>query len=444
MRALFVQLLLLVLPIVILRFPSLGIISYYWFSLMAPTNIFWGGLELPWAKILAAATLLGLIFSSDRKLPPSDSIVGFLITLFLWTSFTTVIADYPAEAKEQWMDFAKVTLMAVVSMTLIRTRFDLNALVWIFVISISYYVAWGGLTSIIAPNAYTISGPPHSLFQSENPTARVAIMSLPLLFFLSLHSAHRYVRIGLVLVMTLAAVGLLATGSRGGFVGFAAMMFFFWLRSKRKLRLATLTACLAAVVLLVIPDVRLSSLTDRFSTIDDYEEVSTAQRRIDVWTWAVERTLQRPLTGGGFGAFLGYQVSPETGEAGYLEAHSNYFEALGEHGFTGLFLYLLLGVITFYRAGKISKLAGRHRELYWERDLAIMIQCSLVGYFVGGLTINQAFFEPYYALMAMVVALTGIVRSRVEVLTRHPAAERVAPGGAVAPVGQPVLPRVPR
>ncbi len=38
-----------------------------------------------------------------------------------------------------------------------------------------------------------------------------------------------------------------------------------------------------------------------------------------------------------------------------------------------------------------------------------MLQVSLVGYFVGGITINHTYFELYYVLMAMMVITHALV-----------------------------------
>jgi putative inorganic carbon (HCO3(-)) transporter len=80
---------------------------------------------------------------------------------------------------------------------------------------------------------------------------------------------------------------------------------------------------------------------ERMGTIIDYETDSSAQGRITAWRMAFNLALHQPL-GGGFEAFrpMTYLMYlPEAGARG-TDAHSNWFEVLGEQGFIGLALYL--------------------------------------------------------------------------------------------------------
>ncbi len=85
-------------------------------------------------------------------------------------------------------------------------------------------------------------------------------------------------------------------------------------------------------------------------------------------------------------------------------AHSIYFQALGEHGFVGLGLYLLLGLMTWRTGSWIVRNTAKHPEYRWATDLATMIQVSLIGFAVGGTFLSLLYFDvPYYLMTAMVV-----------------------------------------
>jgi hypothetical protein len=85
--------------------------------------------------------------------------------------------------------------------------------------------------------------------------------------------------------------------------------------------------------------------------------------------------------------------------------HSIYFEALGEHGFVGLGLFLLLGYLGLHTARKIVSQTAKDARLYWMRDLASMIHVSLIGYAASGAFLGLAYFDFYYTLLATLVGL---------------------------------------
>jgi hypothetical protein len=93
---------------------------------------------------------------------------------------------------------------------------------------------------------------------------------------------------------------------------------------------------------------------------------------------------------------------PEAG-ARSTDAHSIYFEILGEHGFIGLALFIAIGWFALQACRRIVRLSAGRADLAWAADLGRMIQVSLVGYAVSGAFLGLAYFDFYYALLALVV-----------------------------------------
>ncbi|MCG8505348.1 MAG: hypothetical protein MI755_12125, partial [Sphingomonadales bacterium] len=89
--------------------------------------------------------------------------------------------------------------------------------------------------------------------------------------------------------------------------------------------------------------------------------------------------------------------------------HSIYFEVLGEHGYVGFFLFILTAATAFFACGTIIRLSRDYPELSWAKELAPMLQTSLVGFGVGGAFLNLATFDLYYHILAIVVITYGIV-----------------------------------
>jgi probable O-glycosylation ligase (exosortase A-associated) len=127
--------------------------------------------------------------------------------------------------------------------------------------------------------------------------------------------------------------------------------------------------------------------------------------RLNAWGMAINLANDRPFVGGGFETFnleIFRRYAPDP--AYFQGAHSIYFQMLGEHGYVGLMLFLLLWILVWRDASWIINRSRNQSELRWASDLARMIQVSLVGYAVGGAFLNRAYFDlPYDLLVALVL-----------------------------------------
>jgi O-antigen ligase len=92
------------------------------------------------------------------------------------------------------------------------------------------------------------------------------------------------------------------------------------------------------------------------------------------------------------------------------DVHSIYFEVLGEHGWVGLILFLSILGFTWLKCGAIVRRAKGKAELSWARDLAAMIQVTLVAYMSAGAFLGLAYFDYVYHLVAIVVVVHVLVR----------------------------------
>jgi probable O-glycosylation ligase (exosortase A-associated) len=152
---------------------------------------------------------------------------------------------------------------------------------------------------------------------------------------------------------------------------------------------------------------------DRMATIETYQQDDSAQGRFDAWTFALKLALDYPLTGGGFRVFydsdifLSYVPDAPTSR----NAHSIYFEVLGENGFVGLAIFLALLSTAMLTCQRIVRQSRGHPELAWADQLARMIFVSLTGYATAGAFLNLGFFDLYYTILAILVATDRVVRA---------------------------------
>jgi probable O-glycosylation ligase (exosortase A-associated) len=162
---------------------------------------------------------------------------------------------------------------------------------------------------------------------------------------------------------------------------------------------------------------------ERMQTVASYQEDSSAMGRVRAWEFSIELALQRPI-GGGFQSFAepNYRrFAPDvvreieaTGDLRFQDAHSIYFKVLGDHGFPGLVLFLLLGAMAYRSAGLVVRQARDAPHLQWAGSLAAMIQVSMIGFAVGGAFLGLSYFDLYYHLIAIIVVLRAIVAEEPE------------------------------
>lgn len=396
------------LPLIIFR-PAVGIVAWYWVSFMNPHQLIWGSLSnISYAQYIAIATMLAWAVSREPKRIPLNLPVVLLFTLAAWITFTTFFAQHPGGAWQDWNQNIKVLLMTVVAMGLMGSRERIHALVWITVISIGYFSVKGGVFTILQGGLYRVYGAPNSMIADNNAMAAAAVMTLPLIYYLFRVSAVRWVRYGLLFGLACSFFSVLGSLSRGAFLAVSAMAFMLVLKSRHKLATTAIVLSLGIVGAFFVPQ----RWIDRMETIANYEEDGSAMGRLRIWRFAYDMAVERPLTGVGFNAyydedFFLHHVPKATKAQNF---HSIYFEMLGEHGFIGLAIFLLLGWVTWRTFGRIIRHTKGHPDLHWAEMLARMCQASFVGYATAGAFLNLAFFDLPYVL----VIIAALLRQQVD------------------------------
>ncbi len=421
----------------ILVIPHIGVLMWAWLGFMNPHRLTWGfALSVPFAQIIAITTLIGILFSREPKGIPRTRETFVLLLFTAWTLITTFFAFNQEAAWLQLEKVWKIQLMIFVTIVLMQRTERLQALIWVIVLSIGFYGVKGGTWTIATGGAYRIWGPDGTFIGGNNEIGLAFIMTIPLMRYLQLTSARWWVRMGLTGAMALSAISILGTHSRGAFVGVTAMLLFLVLKSRKRLILAIVLAVAVPLGLLFMPQ----KWFDRMDTIRTYEQDASAMGRINSWTFAYNLAKDRPLIGGGFEVFGKselhdiYAPNPDV-----RDAHSIYFEVLGEHGFVGLFLFLSLGFLVWRSCSVVKKQVRGHPELGHFNDLAMMTQVSLVGYAASGAFLGLAYFDLYYNLVAIVILVKVMVREHLEEMAAEfedeqmPASYQVTPSeGSVA------------
>ncbi|MCE3264578.1 MAG: putative O-glycosylation ligase, exosortase system-associated [Pseudoduganella sp.] len=416
------------LPMIFKR-PFYGAVMWIWISVMNPHTQGWGFAQsMPFAAIIAGVTLVAMLARPKEVRFPSTGLTWLLIAFSAWMCVTTLFAMGPEDPMEMLRKVMKIMLMTVVVSMLVRTRKDIEMLVWTIVISLGYFGVKGGLFTIRSGGAHRVWGPAGTFIDGNNEIALALIMVVPLMLFLVPLIASKWGKRAMWLSAGLCALASLGSYSRGAALALAAMLVFLWLKSQDKVKLGVLLLCMAPLALVFMPE----QWHSRIDTINNYEQDGSAMGRINAWKMAANLAADRPL-GGGFeiynrDIFSRYAPNPDDVHA----AHSIYFQVLGEHGYVGLLLFLALYVVVWRNGSWVIRSADGVPELEWAARLARMLQVSLVGFMVGGAFLSLAYFDVPYYIMVIMVATRLLVERTLQERAAQPRAAREKEAESVA------------
>jgi len=394
--------------------PAVGILMWTWISVLNPHRLAYGFIySFPVGNLIAGATLLGWFLSKDSKKIPLHPVVVLLIVYALWTTLTTIFA-YDDSAVDKWTLFMKILLLVFLMMSVMKSRVRLEAFIWMNVLCIGYFAVKGGAFTILTGGGARVWGPPGTFIADNNQLGLAMVMTLPLVRYLHAQAQHKLLRLGLNGASLLWLLAILGTQSRGAFVALGCMLVFLWFRTKNKLVTAFILVFVGVAAISFMPD----SFRNRMETVQNYDEDASFMGRVVMWRFALDVAQDNPLLGGGFNVFYDeglrnrYLQPGETGRA----VHSIYFEVLGEQGYIGLAMFLMLGVTAFFTCGRVISLTSKRPELAWANNMGRMTQVSVVGYAVNGITLNLATFDLYYSLLGIIVLMRFLVARQLEEL----------------------------
>jgi len=404
-RDIVVTAIVLVALLLVFRRPHYGIWLWGWLSYMNPHKQSWGFAQtMPFAFMTAVVTLISYLFSKEPKRMPWSPEIVLLFVFLAWVTFTCFFALYPQLAWVQWEKVWKIQFMTLVTAMLLTNRQRLEGLIWIIALSLGYYGIKGGIFTILHGGVHRVQGPTGTFFEGNNEMGLVLIMTVPLIRYLHLQEKRRWLKLGLAGAMLLTGLAAIGSQSRGALLAAMGMGVFLWLKSRQKVMTAIYLAVAVWMVVTIMP----REWYERMYTIETYQEDPSALGRINAWHTAFNVAKDR-ITGGGFEmfqfpTFKVYAPDPER----VHDVHSIYFEVLGEHGFIGLGIWLLMGLLAWRTGSKVIRACKKDPDRKWAADLAAMTQVSMVGYALGGAFLGLAYLDYYYHLIIIQVLVHKI------------------------------------
>lgn len=290
---------------------------------------------------------------------------------------------------------------------------------------------WLGVHGVLAINGILHHGQGvGGWLGDENDFGMEMNVAIPVGFFMYQSAKTPRSRILYVALLGIFIMSVVATGSRGAFLGLLAIGVYCWLYSPRKVMSLLLGTCLVVVVLVAAP----SEYWDRISTItdDNTMETGTAGQRMFTWGIGWEMFLANPVFGVGqanfpwtIGEYLGGRTWQTKSLAG-RQAHSLYFTLLPELGLVGAWIFASMVYFNYrdtrVRSFAIQKSFGAAERVpssHSETDLPFgdatlygnAILGGMIGYLVTSTFISTLYYPTFWIMMALAVALRNTMQA---------------------------------
>lgn len=404
------------------RRPIIGLMLYYWFSIMAPHRYTWGfAYDLPFPLIAALVTIVtSIIYYKELKFPKTIE-VYFLIIFWIYITITTVFSIYPSYAWGEWEDVSKIFLMTFFILLIVNTRKKFVFFTLAIVSFVGLLGVKGAIFGITSRGQYLVWGPPDSYLADNNFMGVAMVMIIPLCFLLKNSYKKRWIYYSLIIIGISSIITCVLTYSRGALVGLLGMGLFYIFSTRYKV----FAAFFAVLVLIVGFNFLPAQWFDRMASIKTYQMDESANQRINSWIFSYNLAKAHPL-GGGFGCFtpeqyLKYAPDPysniKSREDGTLyahTAHSIYFEVLAEHGFLGLAIYLTALISLLLSLQRIQIYYQNIPKKTWISTFARALFVCIIGFLISAAFLSRAFFELFWVFFALSVCLKNIVFSENE------------------------------
>lgn len=292
---------------------------------------------------------------------------------------------------------------------------------------------WLGVHTVLAVNGMLHQGRGvGGWLGDENDFGMEMNVAIPVAFFMyqgATNKGSKFLYVGLLAVFVMS---LIATSSRGGFLGLLAVAAYCWFYSPKKLMSLLLGLCLAGLVSIAAPQEywdRISSITE-----DKTMEEGTAGQRVFTWGIGWEMFLDNPMFGVGQGNFpwaIGEYMGGRTWQTKSLagrQAHSLYFTLLPELGLVGVMIFGAM-VYVNYRDTRVKNLVlptssgvSARRDEADIQDLQISratlygnaILGGMIGYLATSTFISTLYYPTFWIMMALAVALRNTTQGYAE------------------------------
>lgn len=369
-------------------------------------------LKLP--MLITLALMIFILRSNRDKLkdPQIIAIFFLLAQVVIWVPF----------ARNNFYAFQTAQNMVLTIVSVLATVLALSSYARLR----TFFAIFSAIIVVLALWVMTHGGKgPGGFLLDENDAALVLVTGLPFVAYWSLCASKRKFRVLAVIGTLLVISGVVASSSRGGFVGLVAVvLLLIWYSKKRWKNLFTLVllgSLMGGVVISLLPE----GYVEDMQTIDNTNE-GTANLRFLHWTTAFEIYKDNPVFGVGPANYPWtsneyFHLSPYFKEGARFrsgrQAHSLYFTLIPELGSLGIAIFGFLLINFSSRTGKLMKRLGGKASGTEDEDKRLFLlsfskalRVGMAGFLVSALFISVLYYPIFWHLLGIFLALEIVAK----------------------------------
>lgn len=395
-------------------------LGFVWVDIVKPQQLAYAIITGWPLSFISAIATIGLFLLTDRKKPPRFTPILLLIAAFaLWVTFTASMSAFPTRAWMKWDWASKVLIFALIFPFIFRSRVQIEAFILVFIFAAATIFFSAGVKTLRGGGGYgvlAIMGSGNTGLAEGSTLAVVSVMLIPLIFWAMGHGMllpkNRLTQAFLLGVVVTAVAAVVGTSARTGVIAVIVLCGMSLLKSQRKM--LWITGLGIAALILMNLDLSNTPWGARMSTIESYDEDSSALGRIKVWEWTLQYVAGNPL-GGGFDAYMHNRIAGVSADGtiryvppGYVGGkafHSIYFEVLGEQGIPGFIMYMSAIVLSLLKLHSLKRQWRDHAGMAWLAALANALFTSIVVFLAGGAFVGIAYQPFIFYLISLTVAI---------------------------------------
>jgi O-antigen ligase len=359
---------------------------------------------------LAVATLLVFLptqLSIEGTLTARPREVNLVLLLTLAALLSIPLAIEPSEAWNAFLDFAKVIMMFVVMVNVVRTERRWRGMFWLALL-VSLFLSVNALNDYhlgkLGLRGDRIEGAIGGLFDNPNDMALHLVTIIPLALGLLFVTRGLSKKLFYGLCALLMIVATVVTFSRGGFLALVCALFVLAWKIGRRNRFAVVIIFLmaASVFFLVLPSEFVGRLMSVFGGNVDG---GSAVARQNLLLKSILVTLRHPLLGVGMANFHNVSIHEQV-------SHNAYTQISAEMGIPAMIIYVLFIWSALKRMRQIEHETYDLRASARVYYLAIGLQASLIAYMVSSFFASVAYLWYIYFLVGYAVCLHRLYEAK--------------------------------
>lgn len=413
-----------------------GLYTYWWFGVFRPQDWVFSSFLSELRVPLIAAFLLVVPSLIEKKVPKFNNPIAILMLLML---LALVVADVIngcgvilTQKTSDIFDIFVLFYVALLMTAIVDSKRKLYWLIAVIALSLAVHSGKHGIYALLTGANYYGLDLMGGMFSGSNA---YALGCGVLLFFMIFTFQHVTSAMAIVnhnswykkpivikiykLILITLIIGtyynIVALQSRGAFIATSLGLLLWILVHKNNIRMLIVAA---VVVVSVISVVKIpTEYQDRIrSAFVEQEELDdSAASRPFFWGVAMDMVADHPL-GVGPGCYPEYydKYDSSNGLYGhYRSVHSSHFQILADAGYFGVFIWVVLFLVSYWKLFKIRRMAKKEiREVNSTRfyvDVSNMLLCAMTVFALGGSFYELAYIDIIWLIFCLIIVVEKCV-----------------------------------